>query len=114
MVAYAPSRPDAQGRRLSEIAAAWGKDPLDAAIDLIVSEHGKGYMILFQLDETDLRRALVHPHVMIGSDGSSLARRRRARGGQAAPAKLRHVPARTRPVRARARACSGLPRRCER
>jgi N-acyl-D-amino-acid deacylase len=30
-------------------------------------------MILFQLDEADLRRALVHPHVMVGSDGSSLA-----------------------------------------
>src|SRR5687768_17937929 len=30
-------------------------------------------MILFQLDEADLRRALVHPHVMIGSDGSALA-----------------------------------------
>ena len=30
-------------------------------------------MILFQLDEADLCRALAHPHVMIGSDGSSLA-----------------------------------------
>jgi N-acyl-D-amino-acid deacylase len=30
-------------------------------------------MILFQLDEGDLRRALAHPYVMIGSDGSSLA-----------------------------------------
>jgi N-acyl-D-amino-acid deacylase len=38
-----------------------------------VAEQGKGYMILFQLDEADLRRALAHPHVMIGSDGSSLA-----------------------------------------
>ncbi len=73
MVAYAPSRPDAQGRRIAEIAAARGEDPLDAAIELIVAEQGKGYMILFQLDEADLRRALVHPHVMIGSDGSSLA-----------------------------------------
>jgi N-acyl-D-aspartate/D-glutamate deacylase len=73
MVAYAPSRPQAQGRRLSEIAALGGTDPLDAAIDLIVAERGKGYMILFQLDEADLRRALAHPHVMIGSDGSSLA-----------------------------------------
>jgi N-acyl-D-amino-acid deacylase len=73
MVAYAPSRPQAQGRRLSEIAAAGGTDPLDAAIDLIVAERGKGYMILFQLDEADVRRALAHPHVMIGSDGSSLA-----------------------------------------
>jgi N-acyl-D-amino-acid deacylase len=73
MVAYAPSRPDAEGRRLSEIGARWGKDPLDAAFDIITSEAGKGYMILFQLDEADLRRALVHPHVMVGSDGSSLA-----------------------------------------
>jgi N-acyl-D-amino-acid deacylase len=73
MVSYSPSRPDAQGRRIAEIAAARGLDPLDAAIELIVSEQGKGYMILFQLDEADLRRALAHPHVMIGSDGSSLA-----------------------------------------
>jgi N-acyl-D-amino-acid deacylase len=73
MVAYAPSRPECHGRRLAEIAAAWKQDPLDAAMDLIVSEHGKGSMILFQLDEADLRRALVHPRVMIGSDGSALA-----------------------------------------
>ncbi len=73
MVAYSPARPDCQGRRLSEIAAAWKQDPLDAAMDLILAEGGKGYMILFQLDEADLRRALVHPAVMIGSDGSALA-----------------------------------------
>ncbi|HEY7039766.1 MAG TPA: D-aminoacylase [Methylomirabilota bacterium] len=73
MVAYSPSRPDAQGRRIAEIAAARREDPLDAAIELIVSEQGKGYMILFQLDEADLRRALAHPHVMVGSDGSALA-----------------------------------------
>ncbi|MBI2525733.1 MAG: amidohydrolase family protein [Candidatus Rokubacteria bacterium] len=36
-------------------------------------EGGMVYMILFQLDEADLRRALVHPWVMIGSDGSALA-----------------------------------------
>jgi N-acyl-D-amino-acid deacylase len=72
MVSYAPSRPDAQGRRIAEIAAAWKRDPLDAVIDLIVAEHGKGSMILFQLDEADLRRHLAHPHVMVGSDGSSL------------------------------------------
>jgi N-acyl-D-amino-acid deacylase len=73
MIAYCPSRPDAQGRRLGEIGRAWGQDPLDAAIDIIVAERGRGYMILFQLDEADLLRALAHPEVMIGSDGSSLA-----------------------------------------
>ncbi|HXJ81958.1 MAG TPA: D-aminoacylase [Candidatus Methylomirabilis sp.] len=73
MIASAPSRPEAEGRRLAEIARAWGRDPLDAAIEILLAERGQGSIILFQLDETDLRRALVHPQVMIGSDGSSLA-----------------------------------------
>ena len=73
MIACAPSRPDAEGRRLSEIASAGKEHPLEAAMDLIVAESGKGHIVLFQLHEDDLRRALVHPQVMIGSDGSSLA-----------------------------------------
>jgi len=73
MVASCGRRKDAEGKRISEIAASRGVDPLDAAIELIVAEGGKGYMILFQLDERDLRRALTHPAVMIGSDGSALA-----------------------------------------
>ena len=73
MISYCARRKDAEGKRLSEVGAARGMDPLDAALELIVDEAGKAYMILFQLDEADLRRALVHPHVMIGSDGSALA-----------------------------------------
>ena len=73
MIASAPSRPDAQGRRLSQIAAAWSRDPLDAAFDILLAEEGRGAIILFQLDEADLRQALGHPQVMIGSDGSALA-----------------------------------------
>jgi len=74
MVASCSRRKDAEGKRIAEIAATRGIDPLDAAIELIVAEGGKGSMILFQLDERDLRRALTHPAVMIGSDGSALAR----------------------------------------
>jgi N-acyl-D-amino-acid deacylase len=73
MISYCARRKDAEGKRLTELGAARGMDPLDAALELIVDEAGKAYMILFQLDEADLRRALVHPHVMIGSDGSALA-----------------------------------------
>ena len=73
MIASAPSRPDAQGLCLDEIARRWGKDPIECVFDIIESERGRGYVILFQLDEADLRRALVHPRVMIGSDGSALA-----------------------------------------
>jgi len=73
MISYCARRKDAEGRRVSELAATRGMDPLDAALELIVDERGRAYMILFQLDEADLRTALVHPHVMIGSDGSALA-----------------------------------------
>jgi N-acyl-D-amino-acid deacylase len=73
VVAYCAKRKDAEGKRLSDLGAIRGVDPLEAAIDLIVDEAGKATMILFQLDERDLRRALVHPRVMIGSDGSALA-----------------------------------------
>jgi len=73
MIASAPSRPEVQGRRIGEIASAAGKDPLDSAMDILEAERGGASIILFQLDEADLRRALAHPHVMIGSDGSALA-----------------------------------------
>lgn len=73
MISWAPTRRDVQGKRLSQIAAARGSDPLDAAMDLLVEEQGRASMILFQMDEADLRRALAHPRIMIGSDGSSLA-----------------------------------------
>ncbi|PYM77042.1 MAG: hypothetical protein DME03_06890 [Candidatus Rokuibacteriota bacterium] len=73
MIASCVKRRDAEGKRLSEIAAGRGVDAVDAALELLVAEGGKGSMILFQLDEQDLRRALVHEAVMIGSDGSALA-----------------------------------------
>jgi N-acyl-D-aspartate/D-glutamate deacylase len=73
MIAWCPKRKDAEGRRIAEIAAARKLDPLDAVFELLGDAQGVASMIMFQLDEADLRRALVHPHVMIGSDGSALA-----------------------------------------
>jgi N-acyl-D-amino-acid deacylase len=73
MIASSAKHRDAEGRRISEIAAGRGVDAVDAALELLEAEGGKGSMILFQLDERDLRRALVHEAVMIGSDGSALA-----------------------------------------
>ncbi|HEU4371199.1 MAG TPA: D-aminoacylase [Methylomirabilota bacterium] len=73
MIAWCPRRRDAEGRRIAEIARARGLGPIDAVFELLRDAQGVASMILFQLDEADLRRALVHPAVMIGSDGSSLA-----------------------------------------
>jgi len=73
MIASCPRRPDAEGRRLAELAAAWGKDPFDVAAELLLADDGQAHVVMFQMDERDLRQALVHPRVMIGSDGSALA-----------------------------------------
>jgi N-acyl-D-amino-acid deacylase len=73
VISWCARRRDAEGKRLSEIGRARGMDPLDAAFELLLDERGRASMILFQLDEADLRRALGHPLVMIGSDGSALA-----------------------------------------
>src|SRR5439155_22679125 len=73
MVASCARRKDAEGKRIPEVAASRGMDALDAALELIIAEGGKGSMILFQLDERDLRRALFYPAVLIGSVGSALA-----------------------------------------
>jgi N-acyl-D-amino-acid deacylase len=73
MIAWCPRRTDAEGRRLAEIAASRRLDPLDAVFELLRDAEGVASMIMFQLDEADLRRALAHPQVMIGSDGSALA-----------------------------------------
>jgi N-acyl-D-amino-acid deacylase len=73
MISSCGPRPDAEGRRLSEIAAARGLDPLEAVFGLLRDAAGSASVILFQLDEADVRCALGHPAVMIGSDGSALA-----------------------------------------
>ena len=73
MIAWCPKRKDAEGRRVSEIAEVRGLEPIEAVFELLRDADGVASMILFQLDERDLRRALAHPQLMIGSDGSALA-----------------------------------------
>jgi N-acyl-D-amino-acid deacylase len=73
MIAYCPKRKDAEGRRISEIAEARKLDPVEAVFEILRDADGVASMILFQLDEKDFVRAVTHPQVMIGSDGSSLA-----------------------------------------
>jgi N-acyl-D-amino-acid deacylase len=73
MIAWCPRRKDAEGKRISQIAAARNLDPIDAVFELLRDAQGVASMILFQLDEADFRRAITHPAVMVGSDGSSLA-----------------------------------------
>jgi len=57
------------GRTLAEVARERRVDPVEALLDLVIADHGRTSIFLFQMDEADVRRALVHPLGMLGSDG---------------------------------------------
>jgi len=66
-------RPDVQGKNIAEIADAEGKDPLEAAFDLIVVSEGQVECVCFGQLEDNVRTLMRHPLVVVGSDGSALA-----------------------------------------
>ena len=57
-----------QGRRITEIARAEGKDPYDALFDLIVADRGNTGRATFSMSEADVRLAVATPWVGVGSD----------------------------------------------
>jgi N-acyl-D-aspartate/D-glutamate deacylase len=54
---------------IAEIAADKGAEPFDALVDVLLVEELKVSMIVFSMQEDDLREALRHPLTMVGSDG---------------------------------------------
>src|SRR5437660_758563 len=71
-----------QGKRLSEIATAQNKDPLDALLDFIIADHGQTGAIFFMMQESDMNAALKSPFVSICTDSGA-----RATDGQPAGSK---------------------------
>ena len=57
-----------QGKRVSEIAAARGSDPLETIFDLLVEEGGTVDSIYFIMDEVDVRAAMATPWVAFDCD----------------------------------------------
>jgi len=69
LIASAPKHPAYEGRRLGELAVEWGID-IEAAAARIIQEEGEAcFVVLFSMDEADVRTVLAHPSTMIGSDG---------------------------------------------
>lgn len=62
-----------QGKRLSEIATAQSKDPLDALFDFIIADHGQTGAIFFMMQESDMQAALKSPFVSICTDSGARA-----------------------------------------
>jgi dihydroorotase/N-acyl-D-amino-acid deacylase len=62
-----------EGRSLAEIARTEGTDPVDLLMDLVIADRGNAGKISFTMSEADIRTALRHPLVSIGSDAGASA-----------------------------------------
>ncbi|PYQ11709.1 MAG: dihydroorotase [Acidobacteria bacterium] len=62
-----------EGLTLEEIGRAEGKDPLDVLIDVVIADKGNAGKISFSMAEDDVRAALRHPLVSLGTDSGARA-----------------------------------------
>ena len=69
LITSAPGQPAVLGKRLSELATAWGVTPIEAAMRLL--KGGEVSAAVFVMAEADIREAMVQPWVMSSSDGRS-------------------------------------------
>jgi N-acyl-D-amino-acid deacylase len=57
-----------QGKRLSEIAAEWNLDPIDALCEILIRDHAATEVAVFGMDEPDVALALKQPWMSIDND----------------------------------------------
>ncbi len=67
-----PENKKFEGKRMDEVAANMGEDPLDALCDLLISEGGSAEAVYFGMSDPDVQLAMQQPWVGIGSDGSAV------------------------------------------
>lgn len=59
-----------QGKRLSDVAKLWGKDPMDALFDLLIEDKAFTEVAVFGMSEPDVTLALQQPWVSVNNDSS--------------------------------------------
>ena len=57
------------GLTIGEISDLKNSSPVDTALNLLVEDHCGVGMVIFSMDEEDVRTVMASPHTMIGSDG---------------------------------------------
>ena len=63
-----PARRDAEGRRIADSAREHDVDALAYTLDLLLDDRGATTMVVFHMDERDMRAALRWPWSAVGSD----------------------------------------------
>jgi len=62
-----------EGMTLAQIGKAMGRDPRDAVMDLVIADRGESSTVNAVMSEDDVRTALAHPLVGIGTDSGAKA-----------------------------------------
>jgi N-acyl-D-amino-acid deacylase len=57
-----------QGKRVSEIAKMWGKDPIDTICEILIQDHAATSVSVFGMQESDVELALKQPWVSADND----------------------------------------------
>ena len=66
-----PNNARFEGKRMSDIAREMGKDPADAAFDLVAAGKGRVMAVYHMMSEPDIEEALRFPWTSIGSDAGT-------------------------------------------
>jgi N-acyl-D-amino-acid deacylase len=69
LIATAPKNPDWEGRTVATLATNWDVSVEDAAKRIVGQEADGCWVIVFTMDENDVKTVMAHPTTMIGSDG---------------------------------------------
>ena len=59
-----------QGKRLSDVAKIWNKDPMDSLFDLLIEDNAFTEVAVFGMSEPDVLLAVEQPWVSIDNDSS--------------------------------------------
>ncbi len=68
-----PSLRQYEGLNFEQIGALMKRDPRDAVMDLVIADRGRSDVIISIMDEADVRTALAHPMMAIGTDSGARA-----------------------------------------
>lgn len=73
LITSSEKHPNYQGKRISELAKAKRKDSLNFIFDLLIEEKSRVGIVLFMINENDMRKVVSSPFTMIGSDAGAQA-----------------------------------------
>ena len=90
-----------QGKRLSEIAALWHEDAIDALCDLLIQDQAFTEVAVFGMSEPDVVLALKQPWVSIDNDSQGTSPEGLLGAGTSSSARLWHLPPHLAQIRAR-------------